>query len=116
MAAETCEFLILMVDKVTATPIRQPETEDIYLRFAALVENVTSYTATRLESHLSRPVKSKLGPGPRQQYYQAGSLGKKTASPPDWKSMVVISLVEDKALKKILWKCCQTISIYGVGI
>lgn len=102
MTAEICESLILVVDKATAAPIRKSRNKLTYLSFAGPEEKIAKSTPTYQESLLSLPVKPEPGSVSRQQVPQVSNLNCKAASPPDWESMVDLSLVKYKALKKTI--------------
>lgn len=96
--ARICESLILMVYQSIAVPIWQTRTEVTDLNFVAPDLDITNYTLTNQNSLLSQLVRSKRDNNPRQQNLQVGTLENKTVSTQEWKSMVYLSLVKNKAL------------------
>lgn len=89
-----------MVDQATAASIRQPLTKDTDLSFAALDENLTNYTPTDQDLFLWRPGKTKFCLAPRQLDPQFSNFGTIPVLPQQWKSIVNLSILENKMFKK----------------
>lgn len=76
-------------------------------RFVAIHQEIIYSTYSNQESSLSWPIKAKHRPALGQHNSQVGNLYTKHASPQLRALMVDVSLVDDKALKRVLLKCCQ---------
>lgn len=87
-----------MLDKATAVSILRPQTDITELSFAAPDERISNSKLTDQEPLLTRPMKTKHGPDPRQQDVEVGNLEKKVVLPRDWQRMANLSLIEDEAL------------------
>lgn len=100
MVTGICESLDLMLEQTTAATIQQPQRNVTNLSFAATDEEIIYFTSSSPRTLLLQPVKTKRGLAPRQQHVQISKLEHMAALRQDWQSMVELSPVEDKLLKK----------------
>lgn len=103
-ADEICEPLNLLANQTWDPTIQNPRAKVTDLTIAAPGEDITDRTPLIQEFLLSWPVKNKYGNAPMQQDAQINILENKAVSPQDWHSMVDLTLVEGKVLKKKISK------------
>lgn len=80
--------------------IGQTKTGVADLSFVAPDEELTNSTPTDQESLLSRAVRIEHGPGSRQREPRVGTFENKPTTLQDWQSLVNLSLLENKTLRK----------------